>query len=109
MVKAKTYRNEILQEIKKRLQDSYGQRLKGIVLYGSEARGEALEDSDIDLLILLEGPIRLWQELQTIIHHLYPLSLSYNRLISPKPVDAQSFESTLQLHKFNTFREGVEK
>ena len=89
----KVNRNKLLQEIKKRLQNSYGERLKGVVLYGSEARGDVSEDSDIDVLVLLDGPIRLWKELQTIIHSLYPLSLSYGRPISPKPVDAESFES----------------
>ena len=87
----KMNRNKLLQEIKKRLQNSYGDRLKGVVLYGLEARGDVSEDSDIDVLVLLDGPIRLWKELHTIIHSLYSLNLSCGRPISAKPVDAESF------------------
>ncbi|RLI15418.1 hypothetical protein DRO49_05490 [Candidatus Bathyarchaeota archaeon] len=31
------------------------QKIKKAILYGSYARGDATEDSDIDLLIVLEG------------------------------------------------------
>lgn len=44
---------DLLCRIKTKLQATYGSRLKGVMLYGSEARGEATEDSDIDLLVLL--------------------------------------------------------
>jgi predicted nucleotidyltransferase len=47
--------------VKARLQAIYGDRLGGGVLYGSEAQGEAAPDSDIDILILLTGPVALVQ------------------------------------------------
>jgi predicted nucleotidyltransferase len=43
------------------------------VLYGSEARGTAHPDSDVDLLVLLRGPVSLGKDLKTIIDALYPL------------------------------------
>ena len=56
---------ELLQQIKARLSEAYGPRLQSVVLYGSEARGESRPDSDIDILVLLTGPVRLWRDLQT--------------------------------------------
>ena len=54
------------------------------ILYGSEARGEARMDSDIDLLILLEDnghpvPEREWE----ITRHLFEVELDTGVIISP--------------------------
>lgn len=45
----------ILDEAKERLQKIYGERLKGLILYGSYARGDATEGSDIDLIIVSQS------------------------------------------------------
>ncbi|MFM9024014.1 MAG: nucleotidyltransferase family protein, partial [Planctomycetaceae bacterium] len=39
----------LLDELKERLTAAYGHRLYTVVLFGSEARGEAGPDSDIDV------------------------------------------------------------
>ena len=38
-----------------------------IILYGSYARGSATEDSDIDLLIVLEGKVKPGEEIDRMI------------------------------------------
>ena len=68
---------ELLQHIKERLQNLYGSRFRGLVLYGSMARGDAGEDSDIDLLCLLDGPVDVTKEVLIISHETYPLQLEY--------------------------------
>ena len=45
----------IISLIVSRLFECLGRRLKSIVLYGSIARGKALPESDIDLLVVAEG------------------------------------------------------
>jgi len=56
------------------------------VLYGSEARGAASFDSDIDVLCILEGPVNVWKELGEIIDAVYPLQLEYlDRMIHIMP------------------------
>jgi predicted nucleotidyltransferase len=37
------------------LEGRFGARLRELVLYGSYARGEANEDSDVDVLVVVEG------------------------------------------------------
>ena len=58
---------ELLGRIQERLEAAHRDRLRGVVLYGSEARGDAAPDSDIDVLVLLEGPIAYWDDLRANI------------------------------------------
>jgi predicted nucleotidyltransferase len=44
------------------LRKIYGPRLKRLILFGSYARGEARLDSDVDLLVVLGGPVRSYEE-----------------------------------------------
>jgi len=44
------------------LREIYGPRLKRLILFGSQARGEAGPKSDVDLLVVLEGPITSIEE-----------------------------------------------
>lgn len=50
--------SEVLAAYRARLEAIYGERLKSLILFGSRARGDARADSDIDVMIVLEGPIR---------------------------------------------------
>ena len=100
-------REQLLKEIKTRLSKAHGKRLLGVVLYGSEARGTAGPDSDIDVLVLLEGPVNYGRDLETNIKTLYPLSLQIERPISPKPIDASEYESVECPLYQNAHREGI--
>ena len=53
------------------------------ILYGSEARGDAREDSDIDLLILVDGDKMTIEQESQITELLYELELKTGVLISP--------------------------
>lgn len=44
-----------IDEFRNRLRAVYGPRLRDLRLFGSKARGEWHEESDIDLLVLLDG------------------------------------------------------
>jgi hypothetical protein len=48
---------QMLFEFRKGLERIYGPRLAGLVLFGSQARGDALPDSDIDVMVVLHGPV----------------------------------------------------
>lgn len=53
------------------------------ILFGSEARGEARPDSDIDLLILLDGDKLSLTNEETVTLPLYELELKTGVCISP--------------------------
>ena len=98
---------EIAERCKALLEAHYGSRLEGVVLYGSAARGQARMDSDVDLLVLLDGPFNYFQELYRIVDLLYPVQLESDRLISAKPAAVEDFrQGKLQLYR-NVWREGV--
>ncbi|OPX37875.1 MAG: hypothetical protein B1H11_05265 [Desulfobacteraceae bacterium 4484_190.1] len=45
---------DIAQEYKTVLRQKLGERLKKVILYGSQARGDAWEGSDYDVLVLVD-------------------------------------------------------
>lgn len=98
---------EIIQECKEVLAKQYGKRLKGVILYGSTARRDSADSSDIDLLVLLDQPMDYFVELRQLVDVLYPIQLKSDRLISAKPVSFNDFEmGTVSLYR-NARREGV--
>lgn len=98
---------QIVNKCKEVLARQYGKRLKGVILYGSMARGEATTASDIDLLVLLDPPLDYFTELRKLVDVLYPIQLESEQLISAKPVSLTDFEiGSLSLYR-NARREGV--
>lgn len=98
---------DLLKRIRDRLQTAYPGRFEGLVLYGSAAREEASPESDIDLLVLLKGPVALGKDLEKIIDALYPLQLEVLRPIHASPVDVQVFEAGEFALYRNAKREGI--
>lgn len=92
--------NDLLKNIEQRLREAHGARFQGVALFGSEARGESKEDSDIDLLVLLQGPINLWEDVAISVHALYGLQLEIIRPLHALPADADDFAAG----KFSLYR-----
>ena len=99
--------NPIFDQCKEVLKEYYGNKFKGLILYGSIARKNEDHFSDIDLLVLLKKPFNYFKELRKITDLLYPLQLESDRLISAKPADKDKFEQgEIQLYR-NAKQEGI--
>ena len=95
------------REIRSRLEAAFQERLHGVVLFGSQARGDSRDDSDLDLMVLLEGPVRLGRDLEAIVQALYPLQLELDAPIHAIPVAEASFDAGHYGIYCSAKREGV--
>ena len=99
--------HKILQEFKAEIEKLYGRKLKNIILYGSWARGDATEDSDIDLLVTLEGEISPGREIDRMIDIITDINLKYDVLLSVLPVSENDYGRVKSPLLLNVRQEGV--
>jgi len=97
----------ILKEFREGIERLYGKRLKKIILYGSCARGQATQDSDIDLAIVLEGDVVPGKEIDRLIDIITEINLSYGILISVYPVSEKDYNSINSPSLLNIRKDGV--
>ena len=97
----------ILNKVKKRLKEIYGAQLRGIILYGSYARGDFTTGSDIDILILLEDMKDPIAEHDRYFDAIWELDLKYNTVISAIAFRERDFRSRRLPIILNAKREGV--
>lgn len=98
---------EFRQRIRAALEVAFQDRFRAVILYGSEARGEATIESDVDLLLLLEGPVDLVHDLDTGIRAIYRLQLELEYPIHLTPVEEDVFEQGEYALYRNAQRDGV--
>lgn len=99
---------EMLSELKARLRELYGERLVKMYLYGSQARGDARPWSDVDVLLVLQGPVNVGQEINRTSEINGDLSLRYDTVISRVFVDPERFQSDDFGLIPNVRKEGIE-
>lgn len=97
----------ILQKVKEALGDFYQDRIDSIVLYGSQARGDATPDSDIDILVVLKSAVNPYLEIDRTSEFIANLCLEYDAVISRHFISVEKFygQNTPFLH--NVKREGI--
>jgi uncharacterized protein len=98
---------DVIRELDGGLRELYGERYRGLVLYGSHARGEADEGSDVDLLLLLEGQVQVGREIRRSSDLVASLSLESGRVLSLIPVSLEDYRASSDPYLVNARREGA--
>ncbi len=72
----------LLTELKLRLSRLYGARLIGVFLYGSYARNDQEDGSDLDILVILDDFVHYSDEIRRTGEIISELSLNFGTSIS---------------------------
>ncbi len=96
-----------LSELKARLRKIYGDKLRRLILYGSYARGDFVEGSDIDIIIVLENAKDPLKERKKYFDEVYNLDLKYDVLLSIIPFSEKDYRTSKAPLVLNAKREGM--
>ena len=97
--------NMIVEEYRRKLVSVLGDELDLIVIYGSQARGEAVEGSDIDVLCVMNNPFRYGDLISRTSWATAELSLKYDIVISRVFVTREAYESRSSPFLMNVHKE----
>lgn len=97
----------ILSILRQGLSTILGDRLEAVYLYGSHARGNALPDSDIDVLIVIRKDFDYGEMFDKTIDLAADLSLEYDVVISRAFVSKERFEHETSPFLMNVRREAI--
>lgn len=98
---------KLLKHLDQELSGVYEERYRGLVLFGSYARGEADEGSDVDLLLLLNGAVDVMREMDRAQDVKWPLALEAGYTVSLMPVSAADYPTSHEPFLWNARREGL--
>jgi uncharacterized protein len=98
----------IVTLFKSNLNELYGARLSRVILFGSYARGEETEDSDIDFLVILKDKnISVFSEIEAINRKVYKIILESGKIISFIPTTEEKFETSSNYFYSRIKQEGI--
>jgi predicted nucleotidyltransferase len=90
------------------MHELYGDRLSRLVLFGSYARGEETEGSDIDFLVILKDKnISVFSEIEKINKKVYNIILDNGKIISFIPTTEDKFEKSANYFYSRIKQEGI--
>ena len=99
--------DEIMNELRDRLIETYSDRLIAMLLFGSQARGDAKPNSDFDVLIVLKDQVKTGKEIERTGYFLSPLCLKYNVVICNLFLSTTRFENEQTMLMQNIIEEGI--
>jgi predicted nucleotidyltransferase len=97
----------ILRSLRRELVRCLGDELESMILYGSQARGQARSDSDIDVLVVVRDDSDYADLIRRTSTAVAALSLQHDVVISRAFVSRERFEHEQTPLLLNVRREGV--
>jgi predicted nucleotidyltransferase len=98
---------EALREYREGLKAELGEQLECVILYGSHAREDTHEGSDIDVLCVLREPFDLGEMIRRTSELTARLSLQHDVALSRTFVTREDYENRQLPFMMNVRREGV--
>lgn len=102
---------EIVTKFAEEAKIIYGATLRNVILYGSCARGDFKNDSDIDIMVLLDvAQEKISEERKKIFDISDQIDLEYDVVLAPVIQCYQFYQKYMPTSKFyqNVQKEGVE-
>ena len=99
----------VSKEFKKEMESLYGETLHKVVLFGSFARNDFRDDSDVDFLVVLnKEEVRPLTEITKISPVLGDFLSSYKKVFCVVPTSRKNFEASKMPLYINIRSEGIE-
>lgn len=98
---------EVLHQYRDVLGAELGSELERVVLYGSQARGDAHGHSDIDVLCVMRAPFDYGKMIDRTSELTAALSLKHDVALSRSFVTLSEYENTQTPFLMNVRKEGV--
>ncbi|MCI7132055.1 MAG: nucleotidyltransferase domain-containing protein [Lachnospiraceae bacterium] len=92
------------------VQKIYGTHLKSVILYGSYARGDFTQESDVDIMVLVDLPSDKMDEYSDALAEVdYEYNVNYDIWMMPVVKNVEHFNHWVTAYPFysNVQREGV--
>ena len=105
-----TVMDDLVHQYIELLSKIYGNHLKTVILYGSYARGDYTEDSDIDIMVLLDlSDIDIKKYRHELSGMTYDFNMDYDLDIRPIAKSKDHFDKWVGVYPFysNIEKEGV--
>lgn len=84
---------QLRREIPTRLRAALGESFHAAILYGSRARGDNRDDSDVDILVIVDDDEDLGSVIDRSVDALYRFQLEHDLVIHPMPARRSTWEN----------------
>jgi predicted nucleotidyltransferase len=97
----------LVDRVKAHLHETYGEGIRRVILYGSYARGEQTEVSDVDVLVLTDPSLKPSEVRKNLSGLLFDMLMDEGELVSVIVIPEDYFDEHNLPFMLNVRNEGV--